>query len=850
MKKLRNFLCVLLAVFFLTTAILPMTAVAADEAEKNKTVDFVLVLDCSGSLRTTDPSALCATACKMFLDMVPVENARVAILAYGYAGGGYTLTESHPVQNNEDLQLIHVITGLMDGNELQNKDVLKNTVSTVAANDGTKSPTGLATLCAVDFLEQSGAVDGNACVILVTDGQITSLKDYKADKTDNIQHAAQLAFSHQWPIYTIQLNKDEMNGPNSEPTLTMEYLAEKSGAGKEGHIQAIDFERGSDNISKAFIDIFDRFLSVGKGSGTSLPADEYGYVETSVEVPSLTSEYTIVVYGEGVDQVDIFNPGNPDVPKWSISKNKTEENLIATIDAGRYICVKLICPEAGTWKVCAHGNPNARIALYDCPMRDMDLVLSAIPEVPLGSTLLKSDTITLNAYLEYHGRRNPSKDYYEKTQPAIVIDLGNGAERTIKSMTATPDGYTFMLTLRDLGVSGDVTLRAKLEDTEAFTSGLKYSNPINLNLQNQFTQVKEDHAEVELKGNINCTFEKQDLNDYFFNPDGDEMTYDLVCISDRNVSFNYKIDDQGYLYIDCGMVPGTFQAELRAFEYGVTEPQICKMTLKVTDREIEALKDIPDAELWIEPFFLQEMGPGEFTLDLNDYFVDPDGAALSFEKLEYDEEMVDASLSGTKITITPCAKGKGEVTFNVFDGVGTIPVAIKVTVFSASGVFWSHNLPWMIPTLIALVVLTLILILRKKSRRVKGTWDITLRDDNGDESTFQGCNFVANTTEGKKTKANLKTILGEIAPFMCGSQNPVNTFSMFFCDGAERIMLCGVNAKKGCVVTDIPKNGCVSVIYNGLPTNDKPVKVDHGQVEIVLTNKQTGEKFSVILKVW
>ena len=91
MKKLHNnklhcktaifkrLVCMLLAVCMLV-AMLPVGVSAEDSVSNAETLDFVLVLDCSGTMNQNDPNGLALTAYKMFVDMLPVDNARIGVV--------------------------------------------------------------------------------------------------------------------------------------------------------------------------------------------------------------------------------------------------------------------------------------------------------------------------------------------------------------------------------------------------------------------------------------------------------------------------------------------------------------------------------------------------------------------------------------------------------------------------------------------------------------------------------------------------------------------------------------------------------------------------------------------------
>ena len=119
----RRLLCLTLAALVLASC-LTMTAFAADpqDSEENGIVDFVLVLDCSGSLNVTDPSHLCATACKMFVDMVPLENARISVIAFGYDGGTQYTLKNMSIDNPLDLKKVYLVSDMVEASAIKDKN--------------------------------------------------------------------------------------------------------------------------------------------------------------------------------------------------------------------------------------------------------------------------------------------------------------------------------------------------------------------------------------------------------------------------------------------------------------------------------------------------------------------------------------------------------------------------------------------------------------------------------------------------------------------------------------------------------------------------------------------------------
>lgn len=77
MKGIRIlFFCVALSLFF------PKTAYAEEIASEKETMEVVFVIDCSGSMKTNDPSQMGLSMVQAFIDTVQAENIRVGYVAY------------------------------------------------------------------------------------------------------------------------------------------------------------------------------------------------------------------------------------------------------------------------------------------------------------------------------------------------------------------------------------------------------------------------------------------------------------------------------------------------------------------------------------------------------------------------------------------------------------------------------------------------------------------------------------------------------------------------------------------------------------------------------------------------
>lgn len=107
MKGIRIVLCcILLGLLF------PKTVCAEEIASEKKAMDIVFVIDCSGSMKTNDPSKMGLDMVQAFIDTVQAENIRVGYVAYNDSIISFSMPESIATPQKRELlkKEIDVIT--------------------------------------------------------------------------------------------------------------------------------------------------------------------------------------------------------------------------------------------------------------------------------------------------------------------------------------------------------------------------------------------------------------------------------------------------------------------------------------------------------------------------------------------------------------------------------------------------------------------------------------------------------------------------------------------------------------------------------------------------------------------
>ena len=361
----------------------PNSELAAETSEDDASgIDFVLVLDGSGTMAKSDPKGLTVEAAKMFVDMLPNKNARIAVVEFGpdYGESAYDAEKY--------TKYVSVPFPLCDITSIEQKEACKEVIEQTR-QDGDYTPVGYAFQAACDVLEKGGATPENAGILLLSDFRVTGQRkeDFREDgySYQSLEDAEQTARINQWPVYTLEMNFD---GKNDNPSHYTERIARRIRTTipeKTGYGEYIPLKKASDAHEK-FAEIFDLFFDPNReeDAGTqSQITDSNGDATFPFSVGDMVAELNItltcadtakiksVEIGRG-DQMTAYDMETYDVPL-------QREDLIVTRE-DRHITCKLMLPPPGEdWKLIVHGEPDTEIGMYALSIHDMNLILRVEP---------------------------------------------------------------------------------------------------------------------------------------------------------------------------------------------------------------------------------------------------------------------------------------------------------------------------------------------------------------------------------------------------------------------------------------------------------------------------------------
>lgn len=812
-------------------AVLPIPTAAV--ADANAPVDFVLVLDCSASLFRFDKDRLTINACESFVDQMPVQDARVGVIGFGYPGSNpYNYSSKYSgtpavMDMSKDASHVHEIMPISTLRTSKDREAYKETVVKAvnngyesanhaeAGNTGLYSPVVPALAAAVDMLEKNGSADDNACIILVSDG-ISYTKGYNYDHTA----VSEQARDHGWPIYCIELNYFT---PSAKEVKTAEKLLDEICAASGDRGVGREYCATPANVFAAFQRIFYDLWKFPDPIPDNWPQELSLPSEFPFSVPVLTSEATVNVFGSGVTSVTLVDPeGNETI----ISKDQESDDLIAVFKDSKYCSIKMICPKDGDWVCKVDGVGNASVLINSTDLQEMGLSIVANAVNGAADNLLKNDTIHVSSYFAYQGHEIHNHSIYGETCENAILRVrhSNGETREYK-MQADSQGYYCDVMLNEFP-SGALTLQVILEDG-MFRNNKKYSDTITFKTVPQPLELIGSGPKT-LEAYVNSSFDQIDLQEIFFNPDNDVVTYSLEC-TDRSTSFEF-IEDSDYMTISSGMKPGSYETVLTAKDPDMTQPLSYTLTLTVKDRA-PVIDKIPKVELWVDHFGFQKQANATATVDMSQYFYDPDGVEMTFTQKAEDSSIATVSQNDNLLTFTPGQKGDTVVTVTGFDGISYVDAEVKVSVISAKSAFWRDN--WMNFAIAAALILLaiLVLIFISKNTRVKGVWTITFEENGGTPVTASNVK-ISTMNIGRKKVFLLKELLNALASRLDGDVKA--SLPKYFAaqKPAAQIELKGVLFGKGFIVRKIPKDDTVQVLYGGIAKQGK-VQV-RGPVKFIL----------------
>lgn len=489
------------AAFLMLVLLLVFGMVSCAAAEAPRSVDVIMVLDCSDSMNANDKNKLMVRSAMNFVDMCDISGTRVALIPYSYQQ-----RQTSNVLNFQDVSSLNV--------RAQIRRVL------YGLKYGGATDSGKAFAKARAFYEDRTDARNQVIVLFFSDGKV-DCDDSNGPATVASKALADstVAFfrDENVPIYCIGLK-----GKGDFDQAWLDQIANATGT-REARVVTV---QSSASLHETFSEIFAEYLG-------TIPLDIPGEEDPNalertvqVNIPNdsiLEANINLSFVQPGAhssfNAVRIQNPAGEVVAP--LTSGSPQRGDVITGDSDAYFNIKLIRPQRGTWKITYNasqvGNVDAKmISNYDIGIR---FVLSNEPR--------KNQPLTIRAeFYSLTGEAYSDQYLYVDSLIDRVIATVNGAALSGFAFTATPDALCYTASLDALTV-GDYHFELFIHgDGIICTTG-----PLDFTVANHAPlRIGDDPAVVSLGIDGLLYRPTRDtlrlhMADYFADEDGDALTF-------------------------------------------------------------------------------------------------------------------------------------------------------------------------------------------------------------------------------------------------------------------------------------------------------------------------------------
>ena len=449
MKTAQGYL--LFLVLGIISLMLPGKVRAAGETTN---LDVAMVLDISGSMRTTDPKRISFEGSKLFVDMMESLNSRAGFAAFD--------TE---VRTQYDLKAM---------DSAADKTDIKKAIDALAYTRGDTN-IGTALDSAVRMLEKAEDTGNKKMVLFFTDGDIDldNRPDVESEQEkkslEDARAAAKRAAEEGIGIYTIGLNAGKSEKYQMDPALITE-VAETTDA-------ICRVVTSADELPGAFNDIFAHIIdSEIDDLGEVTISEEDTYEEKVINIPNESVlEANIVLFNGDSDQLEDIQLVDPDAQVIE----PDDENMFHT-SSDAYEMLKIIAPDAGDWVLKLKGSVGSKVHVnlifnYDITMETDAEQDDAADAVHVSARLLKKGLVLTDDAI------------YAQMTAVVNVEKSDGSTDVLPMNQDEKHNYLCDVPLKDQEA---VTLQVHIEGANMYRDSEKM----------EFSRISEEPETTEVQG--------------------------------------------------------------------------------------------------------------------------------------------------------------------------------------------------------------------------------------------------------------------------------------------------------------------------------------------------------------
>ncbi|MBQ7370405.1 MAG: VWA domain-containing protein [Blautia sp.] len=418
-KKTQGFLLLLIVGLF--SLLQPFQVPAAG---KTSNLDAVIVLDVSGSMKTTDEKRIALDGAKLFIDMMDASSS----------SAGFTAFDS-TVATKYDLTALDTSA---------KKQKIKQGIDALEYKRGDTN-IGDALETSLQMLENAPETGNKKMLLLFTDGNIDLDNRPNVESEEEkislqmARDAAARAAEEGIQIFTIGLNAGKNDRFQMDPSLITEVADTANGICR--------IVSSADELPGAFNDIFAHMIDseiADLGDVTITSQDTYEEKEIHIPNESVLEANVILFTGES-EQLDDIRITDPDQ-----NTLEPDDDRLFVSDSNVYQLLKIIAPKAGDWLLQLKGKEGSII--------HVDLVFNY--DITMEASLdadESNDVVHVSARLLRKGQLLADEAIYSQLSAEASVSNTNGTEETIP-MTLNED----LIYVCDVSVKEDEAVRIRV----------------------------------------------------------------------------------------------------------------------------------------------------------------------------------------------------------------------------------------------------------------------------------------------------------------------------------------------------------------------------------------------------
>ncbi|MCD7820531.1 MAG: VWA domain-containing protein [Lachnospiraceae bacterium] len=350
---------------FMAVCMLAMNGICA-LADDSSSMDVVLVIDLSGSMKHTDPDKVSLDGACLFIDMMESTGSRAGVVAF-----------------SDELVQVYDLTEI---NSYADKEAIKNVISSLDFSGDTDIGTAIEK--AVEMLTTASDVGNKKSIIFFTDGNIdlpnaSAGEDAaEAESLQKAQNAISTASASGIPIYTIGLNAN--GNVDTELISTM-----SSSTGATSNVVT-----SASELPSIFNSIFANFVETEineLGDLTISSADTYEQVPFEIPNDSVLEANIVMITSDDTGSLTDILLTDP-----SGNTLSPDGSTIILSSSDNYHMLKIIGPSAGTWTLQVKGDQGCQVHVNLLFNYDVILTASGAEAADGSGSLIVTATLQKN----------------------------------------------------------------------------------------------------------------------------------------------------------------------------------------------------------------------------------------------------------------------------------------------------------------------------------------------------------------------------------------------------------------------------------------------------------------------